>query len=122
MAKRGPYERLLNRVMATPGVRGALVVAVKDGLVVNGRVHVGVKGDAVAALAASLYRRALSAAAKGGNGSARFVELIADGGRILISGENGELALMAVVEQRTNIGQVRLTVRRAATELGSSEG
>ena len=58
---RTPYATLLAEVMRTPGIRGALVVAVRDGLVVDGRVHVGVEGEAVAALAASLYRRACRA-------------------------------------------------------------
>lgn len=117
----GAYEDLLTSVITMPGVRGALVVAVRDGLVVDGRVHVGVKGDAVAALAASLYRRACSAAAGDGAGSVRFVELEADEGRIFIAGKE-DLALMAVVERRANAGQVRLAVRRAADQLAVAPG
>lgn len=119
--KTGVYERVLSRVMDTAGVRGALVVAVRDGLVVDGRVHVGVKGEAVAALAASLYKRAAEAASGRGNGSLHFVELEADGGSILIAGQ-GELALMAVVERRANVGQARLAVRRAADGLVVGRG
>jgi predicted regulator of Ras-like GTPase activity (Roadblock/LC7/MglB family) len=98
-----------------PGVRGALVVAVRDGLVVDGRVHVGVHGAAVAALAASLYRRACRATGDG-EGQSRYVELEAGRGRIMIAGK-GDLALMAVVERRANAGQARLAVRRAAGSL-----
>lgn len=105
----------LDRVMKMPGIRGALVVAVNDGLVVDGRVHVGVNGAAVAALAASLYRRACQATANGDD-AGRFVELEADEGRIMIAGV-GDLALMAVVERRANAGQARLAVRRAAENL-----
>ena len=114
------YEALLAQVMRTPGVRGALVVAVRDGLVVDSRVHVGVDGDAVAALPASLYRRACRATGAG-DGKERFVELDADGGRIMIAGKN-DLALMAVLERRANAGQTRLAVRRAAEELAVLEG
>jgi predicted regulator of Ras-like GTPase activity (Roadblock/LC7/MglB family) len=102
--------------MTMPGVRGALVVEVHDGLVVDGRVHVGVRGDAVAALAASLFRRASSTAARNGSDSVQFVELEADDGRIMIAGKES-LALMAVVERRANAGHVRLAVRRAAAQL-----
>ncbi len=109
------FKGTLDSVMKMPGIRGALVVAVRDGLVVDGRVHVGVQGAAVAALAASLYRRACRAT---GNGDEvrRFVELEAEHGRIMIAGA-GDLALMAVLEKRANAGQARLAVRRAAARL-----
>ncbi|KPK81540.1 MAG: hypothetical protein AMS25_06055 [Gemmatimonas sp. SM23_52] len=114
----GAYEELLNQVMRFPGVRGALVVAIRDGLVVDGRVHVGVHGEAVAALAASLYRRACRATgAKRGQG--RTLELDAAEGRILIAGKD-DLALMAVLERRANAGQARLAVRRAAQKLAKT--
>ena len=112
---RTAYDALLSRLMRTTGVRRALVVAVRDGLVVDGRVHVGVRSDAVAALAASLYRRACRATGAR-EGQSRFVELEADRGRILIAGRE-DLALMAVMERRANVGQVRLAVLRAADSL-----
>lgn len=117
---RTPYESLLANVMRTPGVRGALVVAVRDGLVVDGRVHVGVQGEAVAALAASLYRRACRATGAA-EGKGRFVELDADDGRILIAGKN-DLAIMAVLHRRANAGQARVAVQRAADDLAALEG
>jgi predicted regulator of Ras-like GTPase activity (Roadblock/LC7/MglB family) len=109
------YSGLLSEVMRMPGVRGAFVVAVRDGLVVDGRVHVGVHGAAVAALAASLYRRACRALGTDEE-RGRYVELEAGRGRIMIAGR-GDLALMAVVERRANAGQARLAVRRAAERL-----
>lgn len=109
------FKGTLDSVMKMPGIRGALVVAVHDGLVVDGRVHVDVQGAAVAALAASLYRRACQATGDSDD-VGRFVELEAEQGRIMIAGA-GELALMAVVEKRANAGQARLAVRRAAANL-----
>lgn len=114
------YGDLLDRAMRMPGIRGALVVAVRDGLVVDGRVHVGVPGKAVAALAASLYRRA-SRATAGAEEGGRFLELDADHGRLVIAGKS-ELAFMAVVDPRANPGQARLAVRRAADQLVRLEG
>jgi len=109
------FKGTLDSVMKMPGIKGALVVAVHDGLVVDGRVHVGVHGAAVAALAASLYRRACQATGDSED-VGRFVELEAEQGRIMIAGA-GELALMAVVEKRANAGQARLALRRAAANL-----
>ena len=113
------YKGLIAEMMSVPGVRGALVVAVRDGLVVDGRVHVGVKGDAVAALAASLFRRACQATGNG-DGSLRYVEVEAEHGRMIIGGLE-ELALLAVLENRANAGQARLAVRRAAETLATME-
>ncbi len=110
------FEQVLDDVIGIPGVRGALVVDVPDGLVVDGRVHVGVRGEAVAALAASLYRRARSAAGVDGSGAEAFVELEAEEGRIMILGQ-ADLALMAVIDRRGNAGQIRLALRRAADDL-----
>ena len=117
---RTSYADLLRGVMRMPGVRGALVVAVRDGLVVDGRVHVGVRSEAVAALAASLYQRAQRSTEDGAEGR-RFVELEAERGRIMIAGE-GDLALMAVLEPRANAGQARLAVRRAAAQMAGGGG
>ncbi|NIR46110.1 MAG: hypothetical protein GWN99_16910 [Gemmatimonadetes bacterium] len=114
------YGDLLADVMKQPGVRGALVVAVRDGLVVDGRVHVGVRGDAAAALAAALFRRARQATSNG-EGRIRFVEVDAEQGRIMMAGPEA-VALLAVLETRANPGQVRLAVRRAADELAAMEG
>lgn len=119
--KTGAYTAVLERVMATPGVRGALVVAVRDGLIVDGRVHVGVHGAAVAALSAALYRRAGRAAESTGAGKVEFVELDAEEGRVVIAGDN-ELAVMAVLERRASPGRARLSVRRAAADIAGGEG
>lgn len=115
----GAFSTVIEQMMATPGVRGALVVAVEDGLVVDGRVHVGVDPDAVAALSASLYRRARRAVELSDD-VADFVEVDAEAGRVLIAG-NDDLAVMAVVEQRANPGRARLIVRRAVEEMRTSE-
>ncbi|UCF21228.1 MAG: roadblock/LC7 domain-containing protein [Gemmatimonadota bacterium] len=114
------YADLLREIMRMPGVRGAIVVAVRDGLVVDGRVHVGIRSDAVAALAASLFQRALRST-ETGREERRFVELEADRGRIMMAGE-GELALMAILEPRANAGQARLAIQRAATALAGGGG
>ncbi len=106
--------------MRMPGMRGVIVVAVRDGLVVDGRVHVGVRSDALAALAASLFQRARRSTETGAEES-RFVELEAERGRIMIAGE-GDLALMAILEPRANAGQARLEIQRAAAALMGGGG
>src|SRR5439155_1264231 len=62
------YGRVLDLVTRVHGVRGAMLVAGDDGLVVAEQLMEGIKGPAVAALAASLatrLRRALEAAGVG---------------------------------------------------------
>ena len=51
------YAELLARVNRVNGVRGSMVVALEDGLVVEEDLMVGVPGDAVAALVASMLGR-----------------------------------------------------------------
>src|SRR2546429_564198 len=62
------YGRVLDLVTRVHGVRGAMLVAGDDGLVVAEQLMEGIKGPAVAALAASLatrLRRALQAPGRG---------------------------------------------------------
>src|SRR4029077_12997674 len=59
------YSQSLDRVTRVRGVRGAMLVAGDDGLVIAEQLMEGIKGPAVAALAASLatrLRRAMAAA------------------------------------------------------------
>ena len=62
------FSRALDFVTRVPGVRGALIVSAGDGLVVAEQLMEGIKGPAVAALAASLadrFGRAMQAAGVG---------------------------------------------------------
>ena len=106
-------SKTLDLITRVRGVRGAMLVSAEDGLVVAEQLMEGIKGSAVAALAASLagrLRRAMDAA---GTGGAVFWHLQAEQGALLVVPGDGTL-LVAVTEPDVNIGLVRLELLRAA--------
>src|SRR5438046_508514 len=66
------YARSLDLVTRVRGVRGAMIVSSDDGLVVAEHLMEGIKGSAVAALAASLANRLRRAMAAAGVGASVF--------------------------------------------------
>ena len=58
---------LLDRVTRVPGVRGALLVAAADGMVVAEQLMDGVDGRAAAALAGSMMGRLMRTAQEAGH-------------------------------------------------------
>lgn len=111
----GPLERL-NRI---PGVRGSMVVAAEDGLVVEADLMVGVPGPAVAALVASLFRRARRSVSAAELGSAAFLQVEGEEGYLFAAAppEMGDLLLVVVAERWVNVGMLRLEAARAAGAL-----
>jgi predicted regulator of Ras-like GTPase activity (Roadblock/LC7/MglB family) len=110
-------SKQLDLITRVRGVRGAMIVSADDGLVVAEQLMEGIKGGAVAALAASLagrLRRAMEAAA---TGTSVFWHLQAEQGALLVvPGGNADSAMLvvAVAEPDVNIGLVRLELLRAA--------
>ncbi len=112
-------SKALDMITRVRGVRGAMLVSADDGLVVAEQLMEGIKGSAVAALAASLagkLRRAMDAA---GTGMSVFWHLQAEQGALLVvpSGNEGGILVVAVAEPDVNIGLVRLELLRAAEAL-----
>ena len=112
-------NKTLDLITRVRGVRGAMIVSAEDGLVIAEQLMEGIKGSAVAALAASLagkLRRAMEAA---GTGPSVFWHLQAEQGALLVvpgGGTNteGGILVVAVAEPDVNIGLVRLELLRAA--------
>ena len=98
------------------GVSACLVVSERDGIVVDQRLQVGVRGDRVAALAASLHRKARLSAEAAGLGAVRFLQLDAAEGRVLAVGR-GELALIVVARADANVGSIRIALLKSAEAL-----
>lgn len=110
----GPLEAMLDRVTAVQGVRGALLAARQDGLVVTQALMEGVDGDAIAALAASLFARAGQACAETGQGEPSLVHCEgADGGLLVAPLPDGELLLVALVDPAGDVGLARLALLAA---------
>jgi len=112
-----PFADTLAPLTRQRGVLGSMVVSEADGIIVDSNLQIGVKGNVVAALAASLYRKARLSAQAAGLGTAAFLQLEAQRGRVCAVGR-GDLLLVTVAESRANVGLIRVELMRAAEVLG----
>ena len=112
-----PTDAALDRVTRVPGVRGALLVAGSDGLVVAEQLMDGVDGRAAAALTASLVGRLSRAAESAGMQPPAFVHLRGDAGSVLAAPASADLVLVAVAGPDANVGLARLEMLDAARRL-----
>jgi predicted regulator of Ras-like GTPase activity (Roadblock/LC7/MglB family) len=108
-----PFSDLLSALAHQRGVIGALVISERDGIVVDAQVHEGVRSSVIAALAASLYRRARQSADAAGLGTARYMELVAERGRLAMVGR-GDLVFAVLAEPQTMAGRLRIDLLRCA--------
>lgn len=111
-----PYRTSVERLSRVTGVRGALVVEIEAGVPVSAELAEDVSGQAVAALAAGLYRRTNTAAAGAGFGPARTLQLETTEGHVIMVGA-GDLMVVVVAERGAQLGLVRLEAHRAAEAL-----
>jgi predicted regulator of Ras-like GTPase activity (Roadblock/LC7/MglB family) len=107
---------VLERVSRVPGVLGALVVDAEAGVPVVADVRADTEGDAVAALASSLYRRTARAAEAGDFGPLQTLHLEAGQGHVLVAGA-GDLLVVVLTEPDAQLALVRLETVRAAEGL-----
>ncbi|MEO6056319.1 MAG: roadblock/LC7 domain-containing protein [Gemmatimonadales bacterium] len=111
-------QTALDQVTRIPGVRGALVVAASDGLVVAEQLMDDVDGQAAAALTGSLVGRLSRTAAAAGVGPPAFVHLRGEAGSVLAAPGPNDLVLVAVVGPEADLGLARLAMLEAAERLG----
>jgi predicted regulator of Ras-like GTPase activity (Roadblock/LC7/MglB family) len=107
----------LDMITRVRGVRGAMLVSAEDGLVVAEQLMEGIKGGAVAALAASLAGRLRRAMEAAGTGASVFWHLQAEQGALLVvpGGDSSSgILVVAVTEPDVNIGLVRLELLKVA--------
>jgi predicted regulator of Ras-like GTPase activity (Roadblock/LC7/MglB family) len=124
MAPPTPFADMLDALTRQRGVTAALVVSERDGIVVDSNLQIGQDGDRVAALTASLYRKARLSARAAGMGAVSFMQLEAPAGRLCAVG-GGDLVLVVVAEAAVNVGLVRVELLKAIaglTALGGGEG
>jgi predicted regulator of Ras-like GTPase activity (Roadblock/LC7/MglB family) len=91
-----------------------MLVAGDDGLVIAEALMEGVRGNALAALAASLHKRFRSAAERAGAGVPHFLHLEADGGTLIVVPAPDGVLVVTVADADVNVGLVRLEMLRAA--------
>ncbi len=117
-AAQAGFGQALDLVTRVRGVRGAMLVSGDDGLVVAEQLMEGIKGAAVAALAASVASRLRRAMEATGIGASLFWHLQCDGGALLVVPAASGMLVVAVAEPEVNVGLVRLELLRAAEAVG----
>lgn len=110
------YAELLAPLSRQRGVLGCMVVDAADDIIVDSVAHVGVRASAVAALAASLHRKARQSAAAAQLGAVRFLRLEAERGHLFAVGR-GDLVIVILAEPGVNVGLVRVEMLRAVESL-----
>jgi uncharacterized protein len=118
MSSPSPFVSSLEHLTRQRGVLGSLVISESDGIVVDAVCQPTVKAPVVAALAASLYRRARQSAHAAGLGGVKYLELVAEGGRLCMAGRE-DLVVVLVTDTRVGVGLLRVELLRAAAELPS---
>lgn len=111
------FQPALSAVMRLRGVTACLVVDEHDGVIVDSTLQFGMRGNVLAALLASLFRKARQSVAAAGFGDSAFLTLEAERGRVCAVGQGG-LVLIAVADPRTNLGLLRVELNKARAGLG----
>ena len=113
------YRELLRTMSRLPGVRGALVGTLAEGLVVDSELMIGVEGEPVAAFTASLLRRTGRTLRAGELGSTDFVQVEAHGGYLFVAtpGGGSDLFLTVIADPSVSPGIVRVEMRRGVEVL-----
>lgn len=114
------FGGLLERVNRITGVRGSMVVAADDGLIVEEDLMVGVPGPAAAALVASLFRRARKSVQAAEFGSAAYLQVEGEDGLLFAAAppQLRDLLLVVIAEPWVNVGLVRLEAQKVVEALG----
>lgn len=108
------FQSALEAVTRVRGVRGAMLVAGDDGLVVAESLMEGVRGNALAALAASLAQRFRRASERAACGQPQFIHLQASTGSLLAAPAPSGMLLVIVADADINVGLARLEMLKAA--------
>jgi uncharacterized protein len=114
-----PFSDMLDTLTRQRGVSAALVVSEQDGIVIDSNLQIGQSGDRVAALAASLYRKARLSARAAGMGAVSFMQLEAPHGRLCAVG-SGSLVLVVVAQVTVNVGLIRVELLKAVAGLDAA--
>ena len=110
------FTATLTALCRERGVRATAAVTADDGTLIDSVVRDGVDCEQVAALAASLYRRAQRSAHAAGMGATATLYLEAELGRLFAIGE-GPVLIIAVTDLAVNIGAIRVALRAALETL-----
>ncbi len=110
------FAQAVDRLSRIPGVRGALIVDAEAGLPVMTELADEMAGPAVAALAASAFRRTSRATGEADLGVIESLHLEAAGGHVLVA-DAGALLVVVIAEMDAQLGRVRVETRQVAEAL-----
>lgn len=110
------FTEILEELARHKGVRASLAVDARDGISIDSTLQFGQDGARVAALAASLYRKARRSAGAAGLGMTGFMQLESERGRLCMLGGD-DVLLVIVANHDANVGLIRLAMLRAADRL-----
>lgn len=111
-----PFSTALDALTRLKGVRATLAVSAVDGVAIDSNLQIGQDGSRVAALAASLYRKARKSALAAGFGQTGFMQLEAEDGRLCLLGGD-DVVLVVVARREANVGLIRVEMLRQAEAL-----
>ena len=113
---RKSFDDVLDQLSRVAGVRGAMLVDAQAGVPIVAEMAEGVAGPAVAAMAASLVKRAQRATTSAKFGGLRTIQLEAADGHLIIA-NHGDIIAVAVTRQDAQLGLVRVEIRSAVEAL-----
>jgi predicted regulator of Ras-like GTPase activity (Roadblock/LC7/MglB family) len=111
-----PFTPVLDALTKQRGVVASLLVSAGDGIAIESNLQIGQDGSRVAALAASLYRKARRSALAAGLGATGFMQLEAESGRLCLIGGD-DMVLVVVAARNANVGLIRVEMLRVAGTL-----
>jgi predicted regulator of Ras-like GTPase activity (Roadblock/LC7/MglB family) len=111
-----PFQAMLESLMRLRGVSATMLVDEHEGMIIDSILQFGQDGERVAALAASLHRKARLSAAAAGLGGVAFMQLEAADGRLCAAGHD-DMVLVVVAAPSANVGLVRVEMLKATRGL-----
>ncbi len=110
------FEDVLDRLSRVAGVRGAKLVDAQAGVPIVAEMAEGIAGPAVAAMAASLVKRAGKATNAAKFGALKTIQLEAAEGHVIVA-NHGDIVAVAVTRPDAQLGLVRVEIRSAVEAL-----
>ena len=111
-----PFRSVLASLARGRGVTACLVVDARDGVIIDSTLPFGMRGNVVAALVASLVRKASRSADAAGVGVVSFIQLEAERGRVCAV-EHAGVLLVVVADLRANVALLRMDLLAAREAL-----
>ncbi len=111
------FSEILESLARQRGVRASLIVSERDGLIVDEHCRFGQESERVAALAASMYRKARLSSRAARLGAVAFLQLDAERGRICVAGGKGDLVIVVVADESANVGLIRVALLKGLESL-----